>query len=123
MSAAGAGPAAVIAMTAALLHLIAHAAFKSLGFLAAGSVLVATQQRDLDMLGGLAHRMRCTTTFFGIAALGASGLPLGAGFVSEWLLVQSLIHARPEHNTIVGLATPLGVGAVALTTGWGWPPW
>ncbi|GJN97690.1 oxidoreductase [Mycobacterium marinum] len=119
LSAAGAGPAAVIAMTAALLHLIAHAAFKSLGFLAAGSVLVATQQRDLDMLGGLAHRMRCTTTFFGIAALGASGLPLGAGFVSEWLLVQSLIHARPEHNTIVGLATPLGVGAVALTTGLG----
>lgn len=118
-SAAGAGAAAVIAMTAALLHLIAHAAFKSLGFLAAGSVLVATGQRDLDRLGGLARRMPSTTIFFGIAALGAAGLPLGAGFVSEWLLVQSLIHARPEHNTIVGLVTPLGVGAVALTSGLG----
>ncbi|WP_232022092.1 proton-conducting transporter membrane subunit [Mycobacterium basiliense] len=119
LSAAGAGAAAIIAMTAALLHLVAHAAFKSLGFLAAGSVLLATEQRDLDRLGGLARRMPYTTVLFGIAALGASGLPLGAGFVSEWLLVQSLIHARPEHNTIVGLVTPLGVGAVALTTGLG----
>ncbi len=119
LSAAGASAAAVIAMTAALLHLVAHAAFKSLGFLAAGSVLVATGQRDLDRLGGLARRMPATTVLFGIGALGASGLPLGAGFVSEWLLVQSLIHARPGHNTIVGLVTPLGVGAVALTTGLG----
>lgn len=119
LSACGAGAAAVIAMTAALLHLIAHAAFKSLGFMAAGSVLVATGQRDLDHMGGLARRMPYTTSFFGLAALGASGLPLGAGFVSEWLLVQSLIHARPEHNSLIGLVTPIGVGAVALTTGLG----
>lgn len=119
LSAAGAGVAAVIAMTAALLHLVGHAAFKSLGFLAAGSVLVSTGHRDLDRMGGLARRMPYTTTFFGVAALGAAGLPLGAGFVSEWLLVQSLIHARPEHSTLVGVVTPLGVGAVALTTGLG----
>lgn len=117
--ASGAGSAAVIAMTAALLHLVAHAAFKSLGFMAAGSVLVATAERDLDRLGGLARRMPATTTLFAVAALGASGLPLGAGFVSEWLLVQSLIHARPEHHSFLGLVTPLGVGAVALTTGLG----
>lgn len=119
LSACGARAPAVIAMTAALLHLIAHAAFKSLGFMAAGSVLVATGERDLDRLGGLARRMPSTTVLFGVAALGASGLPLGAGFVSEWLLVQSLIHARPEHNSLLGLVTPVGVGAVALTTGLG----
>jgi formate hydrogenlyase subunit 3/multisubunit Na+/H+ antiporter MnhD subunit len=119
LSACGAGAAAVIAMTAALLHLIAHAAFKSLGFMAAGSVLLATGERDLDRMGGLAQRMPWTTTLFGLAALGASGLPLGAGFVSEWLLVQSLIHSRPEHNSLLGLVTPVGVGAVALTTGLG----
>ena len=53
----GAHSAATIAMTAAMLHLVAHAAFKSLGFLAAGSVLAATGLRDLDRLGGLARRM------------------------------------------------------------------
>lgn len=114
-----AGAAATIATAAALLHLIAHAAFKSLGFLAAGSVLTATGLRDLDRLGGLARRMPATTVLFGVAALGASGLPLGAGFVSEWLLVQSLIHAATGQDTVVALTTPLAVGAVALTAGLG----
>lgn len=112
------GPA-TIAMAAAMLHLIGHAAFKCLGFLAAGSVLAATGWRDLDRLGGLARRMPATTTMFGVAALGASGLPLGAGFVSEWLLVQSLIHATPGRDTVVALTAPVAVGAVALTTGLG----
>jgi formate hydrogenlyase subunit 3/multisubunit Na+/H+ antiporter MnhD subunit len=112
------GPA-TIAMAAAMLHLIGHAAFKCLGFLAAGSVLAATGLRDLDRLGGLARRMPVTTTMFGLSALGASGLPLGAGFVSEWLLVQSLIHAAPGHDTLVALTTPVAVGAVALTAGLG----
>ncbi len=111
------GPA-TIAMAAAMLHLIAHATFKSLGFLAAGSVLAATGLRDLDRLGGLARRMPATTILFGVAALGASGLPLGAGFVSEWLLVQSLIHAAAD-DTVVSLTAPLAVGAVALTAGLG----
>ena len=119
LAASGAPAAAAVAMAAALLHLIAHAAFKSLGFLAAGSVLAGTGLRDLDQLGGLARRMPATTILFGVAALGASGLPLGAGFVSEWLLVQSLIHAPPDHTSVVALATPLAVGAVALTTGLG----
>lgn len=117
LSAAGVHAAAVLALTAALLHLIAHAAFKTLGFLAAGAVLTQTGLRDLDRLGGLARRMPATTVLFGVAALGASGLPLGAGFVSEWLLVQSLIHARPEGDAAVALAAPLAVGAVALTAG------
>ncbi|MET8429966.1 proton-conducting transporter membrane subunit [Nocardia sp. NPDC004860] len=116
---AGATSAATVAMAAAMLHLIAHAAFKCLGFLAAGSVLAATGLRDLDRLGGLARRMPATTTLFGIAALGASGLPLGAGFVSEWLLIQSLIHTRTQSDSVVALAAPLAVGAAALTAGLG----
>ncbi|WP_330181553.1 proton-conducting transporter membrane subunit [Nocardia sp. NBC_01503] len=116
---AGAGSAATVAMAAAMLHLIAHAAFKCLGFLGAGSVLAATGVRDLDRLGGLAGRMPVTTTLFGIAALGASGLPLGAGFVSEWLLVQSLIHTGTQSDSVLTLAAPLAVGAVALTAGLG----
>ncbi|WP_085103220.1 proton-conducting transporter membrane subunit [Mycobacterium paraense] len=118
-AATGAHRPATIAAAAAMLHLIAHAAFKSLGFLSAGSVLAATGLRDLDRLGGLARRMPATTTLFGVAALGACGLPLGAGFVSEWLLVQSLIHTAAEHVPVLALTTPLAVGAVALTTGLG----
>ena len=119
LSASGAPTVGAIAMTAALLHVLSHAAFKTLGFLAAGSVLAATGLRDLDKLGGLARRMPVTTVMFGIAALGASGLPLGAGFVSEWLLLQSLIHSPHDGDTLLALAMPLSVGAVALTTGLG----
>jgi formate hydrogenlyase subunit 3/multisubunit Na+/H+ antiporter MnhD subunit len=119
LAAGGAAAVAAVAMTAALLHLLAHAAFKALGFLAAGSVLARTGLRDLDRLGGLARRMPVTTVAFGIAALGATGLPTGAGFVSEWLLLQSLIHAPLTGNTLLALTMPLAVGAVALTTGLG----
>lgn len=115
----GSPEVAAVAATAALLHLIAHAAFKSLGFLAAGSVLTATGLRDLDRLGGLARRMPGTTTLFGLAALGAAGLPLGAGFVGEWLLIQSLMHARGADDVTIALVMPLAVGAVALTAGLG----
>jgi formate hydrogenlyase subunit 3/multisubunit Na+/H+ antiporter MnhD subunit len=119
LSSYGAGQVAAMAMTAALLLIGAHASFKTLAFLAAGSVLASTGLRDLDKLGGLARRMPSTTVMFGIAALGASGLPLGAGFVGEWLLLQSLIHSPHENNTLLALTMPLSVGAVALTTGLG----
>jgi len=119
LSSSGATTVAAIAMTAALLHLLSHAAFKTLAFLGAGSVLSATGLRDLDKLGGLARRMPATTVLFGIGALGASGLPLGAGFASEWLLFQSLIHSPHGTNTMLALAMPLSVGAVALTSGLG----
>jgi len=119
LSSYGANLVAAMAMTAALLLILSHASFKTLGFLAAGSVLAATGLRDLDKLGGLARRMPGTTVMFGIAALGASGLPLGAGFVGEWLLLQSLIHSPHDDNTLLALMMPLSVGAVALTTGLG----
>ena len=68
-----------LALTAALLHVINHAAFKTLLFLAAGSVLHATGSRDLDSLGGLRPGMPGTTAAFGIGALAGSALPLGPG--------------------------------------------
>ena len=85
-----------LALAAALLHVVNHAGFKTLLFGAAGSVLRATGTRDLDALGGLRPRMPATTVLFAVGALGAAALPPGNGFVSEWLLLQSLVHAcRP----------------------------
>jgi formate hydrogenlyase subunit 3/multisubunit Na+/H+ antiporter MnhD subunit len=111
--------AASVAFAAALLHSVAHGVFKTLLFLSAGSVVAATGVRDLDRLGGLAVRMPATTLLFGLGALGASGLPLGAGFVSEWLLLQALIHTRPGSATLLAVVMPVAVGVVALTAGLG----
>ena len=110
-----------LALGAALLHVLNHAAFKSLLFLAAGSVLHATGTRDLDALGGLRTAMPVTTGLFGLGALGASALPPGTAFVSEWLLLQALIHGLPSAggvtSTAAAIAMPLAVAAVALTAG------
>jgi len=114
---AGARPLAALALTAALLHVVNHAAFKTLLFLAAGSVLRATGLRDLDALGGLRSRMPVTTAAFAVGALAASALPLGNGFVSEWLLLQSLIGSLGEGGTISAVTMPVAVAALALSAG------
>ena len=99
------------------MHLVNHAAFKTVLFCSAGSVLRATGSRNLDALGGLRSRMPVTTALFAVGALGASALPPGNGFVSEWLLLQSLIHALPTTATATAVAMPLAVAVVALTAG------
>jgi hydrogenase-4 component B len=114
---AGAPTLAALAMAAALLHVLNHAGFKALLFTAAGSVLRATGSRDLDVLGGLRSRMPVTTALFAVGALGASALPPGNGFVSEWLLLQSLVHALPAGGVVTAVAMPLAVAVVALTAG------
>ena len=114
---AGNGAAGAVALVAALLHVVNHAAFKTLGFLSAGAVVARAATRDLDRLGGLAHRMPATSLMFGVAALGAAGLPFGAGFVSEWLLLQALIHTHPIAGTTLALVMPIAVGVVALAAG------
>lgn len=106
-----------LALAAALLHVINHAAFKTLLFLAAGSVVHATGTRDLDALGGLRPGMPVTTGLFGLGALAASALPPGAAFVSEWLLLQSLVHGLPPNGVLTAILLPVAVAAIALTAG------
>ena len=115
----GAAALAALALAAALLHLLNHAVFKALLFFGAGSVLRATGTRDLDALGGLRARMPATTALFAVGALGASALPPGNGFVSEWLLLQSLVHAVPAGGVVTAVAMPVAVAVVALTAGLG----
>jgi formate hydrogenlyase subunit 3/multisubunit Na+/H+ antiporter MnhD subunit len=110
-------PIAMVALAAALLHVVNHAAFKTLLFGAAGSVLRATGTRDLDRLGGLRSRMPVTTVLFAVGALAAAALPPGNGFVSEWLLLQSLVHAVGADAAVSMIAAPVAVALVALTAG------
>src|SRR2546422_741188 len=61
--------------------------------------------------------MPATTALFAVGALGAAALPPGNGFVSEWLLLQSLVHALPAGGVVTAVAMPLAVAVVALTAG------
>jgi hydrogenase-4 component B len=116
---AGQPALAALALAAALLHTLNHAGFKTLLFFAAGTVVRATGTRDLDALGGLGRRMPATTAAFAVAALCAAALPPGNGFVSEWLLLQSLIHALPPASDLNAIAAPVAVAVIALTAGIG----
>jgi formate hydrogenlyase subunit 3/multisubunit Na+/H+ antiporter MnhD subunit len=113
----GAIAAGDVALTACLLLLVSHAAFKTTLFLAAGAVLHATGERDLDQLGGLAARMPWTAAAFGLAAAGAAALPVTSGFVAEWVLLQALIHGAGPQDRLLAVVMPMAVSAVALTTG------
>lgn len=108
-----------VALLAALLLSVSHAVFKSVLFLGAGSVLHATGERDLDLLGGLAARMPWTSATFGIGALGAAALPVTSGFVAEWVLLQGLIHVDAGSDRALAVAIPITMGIVALTVGLG----
>jgi len=114
----GARGLAALAMAAALLHTLNHAGFKALLFLGAGSAVKATGTRDLDQLGGLSRRMPATTMLVAAGALGAAALPPGNGFVSEWLLLQSLLH-QPGAGAVLAIAAPTAVAVIALTAGIG----
>jgi hydrogenase-4 component B len=107
----------VVALVAALYHTVNHALFKSLLFLAAGSVVHATHTRNMEAYGGLAKVMPWTSVFFLMGAVAISGLPPFNGFVSEWFTFQSLflgIATLPVFEKIIFL---LGASSLAFTGG------
>ncbi|MBK6429009.1 MAG: hydrogenase 4 subunit B [Blastocatellia bacterium] len=106
-----------LGLAAGLFHTINHAAFKSLLFLAAGSVLHATHTRNIEELGGLAKRMPWTSGFFLLGSAAISALPPLNGFASEWLVFQSLLSGFEVESLVVTIAIPVAVGMLALTGG------
>jgi NADH-quinone oxidoreductase subunit L len=74
----------VAAFSASIFHLMTHAFFKALLFLAAGSVLHAlSEEHDMRKMGGLYRHMRVTAITFWVAALAISALPPLSGFFSK----------------------------------------
>ena len=108
---------ASLAMVAALLLVVNHAAFKGSLFLSAGSVQMATGTRDLDRLGGLMRRLPVTSSVLLVGGLAIAALPPLNGFVGEWLLFQSLLHGAAASSTTVTVMVPIAVAALALTGG------
>ena len=105
---------AALALTAALVHALNHSLFKSLLFLATGSVLHATNQRSLGKLGGLIRRMPWVAALTLIGTLAIAGLPPLNGFVSEWLLLQSFLFTPQIPHAFLNMLIPLGAAALAL---------
>lgn len=104
-------------LLAATLQMVTHAIAKSLLFTATSGIEDATGTGELDDLRGIGHRLPWSGTGLAIGALTLAGLPLTAGFVSEWFLLEALMQQfRVGH---LGYALPMAItGAlVALTAG------
>ncbi len=88
-------PAEYGGQVAAMFHLITHAMFKALLFLAAGSVIHAMHHakdpNDLRSMGGLLKRMPVTGWCCLIGVLSLAGFPLLSGFWSKDALLGELI--------------------------------
>ncbi|MEW6167323.1 MAG: hydrogenase 4 subunit B [Pseudomonadota bacterium] len=105
---------AALALAAMLYHCLNHAFFKSLLFLATGSVLHATRERNLGRLGGLIRRMPWVAWLALVGTLAIAGLPPLNGFVSEWLLLQAFLFSPDIPKPFANMLVPLGAPALAL---------
>ena len=105
---------AAIALAAVLYHALNHAFFKTLLFLATGSVLHATRERSLGKLGGLIHRMPWVAWLALVGTLAMAGLPPLNGFVSEWLLLQAFLFTPSLPQSFANMLVPVAAAALVL---------
>ena len=90
------------AYAAGMFHLVTHAFFKSLLFLAAGSVIHALGgEQDMRQMGGLRKRLPVTFPVFLVGALAISGVPFLSGFFSKDAILTSAFAGG--HYVIYGL--------------------
>lgn len=71
------------AYVAGVFHLMTHAFFKALLFLAAGSVIHAVHTQNIEEMGGLWKKLKVTGPLFLIGTMAISGVPLFSGFFSK----------------------------------------
>ncbi len=112
----GAAEPAAFAVMAAMFHLINHTVFKALLLMGAGTVRRATGEGDIERLGGLARTMPGLSAVFLVGTVSVAALPPFNGFVSEWAMFKSLMHAEPISDPLVQLALPLAIAVMALCT-------
>ena len=102
MAAVGAGGAA-----AGYFHLLSHAFFKALLFLAAGSLIHAVHSNDIFRMGRLARAMPVTATAFAVGALALAGVAPTAGFFSKDAVLAAVLAG----------GHPVGFAVLVVTAG------
>jgi len=98
------------AYAAGMFHLVTHAFFKSLLFLAAGSVIHALGgEQDMRRMGGLKKHLPVTFPVFLVGALAIAGVPFLSGFFSKDTILA--MDFAGHHYVLYGL----GLAGAILT--------
>jgi NADH-quinone oxidoreductase subunit L len=102
------------AWTAGLLHLLTHAFFKALLFLAAGSVIHGLHhEQDLSKMGGLRRKMPVTAYTMLVGVLAIAGMPLFSGWYSKEMILSHVVGSAAAD----GVVRPLLLFLPFLTAG------
>ena len=103
----------VSAYSAAMFHLMTHAFFKALLFLAAGSVIIGMHhEQDMRKMGGLAKYMPITAVTCWIGSLALIGTPFFSGFYSKDAIIEAV---GESHRAFAGYAYFCVLGGVYVT--------
>ncbi len=103
------------AYAAGIFHLMTHAFFKALLFLAAGSVIIAMHhEQDIRKMGGLKKYMPITYWCMLIGSLALIGTPGFSGFFSKDAIIEAVGHSEIAGSTFAYLCVLLGVFVTAL---------
>jgi NADH-quinone oxidoreductase subunit L len=107
----------VSAYGAGIFHLMTHAFFKALLFLAAGSVIIALHhEQDMRKMGGLFKYMKITAVTSWIGALALIGTPFFSGFYSKDAIIEAVHESHRYGAHYAYWCVLLGVFVTALYT-------
>ena len=105
------------AYSVAIFHLVTHAFFKALLFLAAGSVIIALHhEQDMRKMGGLYRYMPITWFTALVGSLALVGFPLTSGFFSKDAIIEAVHYSQLPGAGIAYAAVLSGVFITALYT-------
>ena len=103
------------AYAAAIFHLVTHAFFKALLFLAAGSVIIGMHhEQDMRKMGELFKKMPITWGTCFIGSLALIGFPGTAGFFSKDAIIEAVKLSELPAAGFAGFAVLAGVLFTAL---------
>ncbi|MCF2136568.1 MAG: NADH-quinone oxidoreductase subunit L [Candidatus Thorarchaeota archaeon] len=97
----------VTAYSAGTFHLLAHALFKALLFLAAGAVLHAVESKSMRDMGGLWKDMKVTAGTFLVGALALAGVFPTIGFWSKEMIFDALLHGGQTGLFVMAFVTAI----------------
>jgi NADH-quinone oxidoreductase subunit L len=105
----------VSAYSAGMFHLMTHAFFKALLFLAAGSVIIGMHhEQDMRKMGGLAKYMPITAITSWIGSLALIGTPFFSGFYSKDTIIDAVGESHRWGHTYAYWCVLGGVFVTAL---------
>ena len=105
------------AFSAGMFHLLTHACFKALLFLAAGSVIIGMHhEQDMRKMGGLWRKMPITYVTFLIGSLALCAVPPFSGFFSKDTIIEAAKISSIPGSGYAYVCVALGAMATAIYT-------